>query len=77
MRFFLLCYVIEARNDDLGKTAIEELAKEGLKVNYHQLDIDDINSIKRFADYIKEKHGGLDLLINNAAIAYKVYFFLI
>jgi NAD(P)-dependent dehydrogenase (short-subunit alcohol dehydrogenase family) len=53
--------------------AIAKLEKdEGVKgVKFHQLDIDDISSINRFADYIKSKYGGLDVLINNAAIAYK------
>jgi NAD(P)-dependent dehydrogenase (short-subunit alcohol dehydrogenase family) len=58
----------------LGHKAVEDLAKEGLKVNYHQLDIDNIESIQKCAEYIKSKHGGLDLLVNNAAIAYKVFF---
>jgi NAD(P)-dependent dehydrogenase (short-subunit alcohol dehydrogenase family) len=31
-----------------------------------------VESIRRFADHIRKKHGGLDILINNAAIAFKV-----
>ena len=62
----------KARNEDLGRKALNELEKEGVKVNYHQLDIDDINSINSFAKYLKDKYNGLDILINNAAIAYKV-----
>ena len=58
----------------MGKAALSELNKEGLSPSFHQLDIDDIDSIKAFADYIKEKHGGLDVLVNNAAIAYNVKF---
>ena len=41
-------------------------------VQYHQLDIDDPKSISTFANFIRETHGGLDVLINNAAIAFKV-----
>ena len=31
-----------------------------------------MGSIKKFADYIKTTYGGFDVLVNNAAIAYKV-----
>jgi carbonyl reductase 1 len=62
---------LTARNEADGKKAVEELESEGFKVNFHQLDIDNIDSIKKFASYIKEKYQGLDILVNNAAIAYK------
>lgn len=65
---------LKARSDELGHKAVEDLAKEGLKVSYHQLDIDNVESIQKCTEYIKSKHGGLDLLVNNAAIAYKVFF---
>ena len=45
-------------------------------IQYHQLDIDDTKSISSFAKFIKETHGGLDVLINNAAIAFKVIYFI-
>ena len=41
-------------------------------VRFHQLDIDDQKSIDTFAKYIKDTYQGLDVLINNAGIAYKV-----
>lgn len=63
---------LTSRDESAGKTATEELKKEGYeRVKYHQLDIDDLNSIQRLASFIKEKYNGLDLLVNNAAIAYK------
>jgi len=62
---------LTARNEQLGKAAVEELGKLGHTVAFHQLDIDDTASIDRFAKYIKEMHGGLDVLVNNAAIAFK------
>ena len=49
--------------------AVKDLEEQNIKVNFHQLDIDNQESIDRFAHYIKEKYGGLDVLINNAAIA--------
>lgn len=54
-----------------GEEAVKSLASEGLKANFHQLDIDDLNSIKTAAAYFKEKYGGVDVLVNNAGIAFK------
>jgi carbonyl reductase 1 len=49
--------------------AVKKLEEEdNIKVQYHQLAIDDQQSVDNFASFIKEKHGGLDILINNAAI---------
>jgi len=48
------------------------LEKEGLKPLYHQLDICIAESRDTLAKFIKEKYGGLDVLVNNAGIAYKV-----
>lgn len=42
------------------------------KVKFHLLDLTNVESIRRLADHIKKTHGGLDILINNAAIAFKV-----
>jgi len=62
---------LTARNVDLGNAAVEGLKKEGFHPRFHQLDITDTNSITRLRDYLQEKYGGLDVLVNNAAIAYK------
>lgn len=45
-----------------------------MKPEFHQLDITSKDSISKFADFINTKHGGLDVLVNNAAIAFKVSF---
>ena len=53
----------------MGKKALTEIKNLGISnVKYQQLDITDQKSIDRFAKYIKDTHGGLDVLINNAAI---------
>lgn len=44
----------------------------GLKPKFHQLDVTDQKSLETFHDFIKNKHGGIDVLVNNAAIAYRV-----
>ena len=62
---------LTSRNEERGLAAVEALKKEGIKVHFHQLDIDDETSIIKFAKYIKENHGGIDILINNAGIAFK------
>ncbi len=51
---------------------MENLNKEGLKPNFHQLEIDNNESVVAFANYLKEKYGGLDILVNNAAILLRV-----
>ncbi len=61
-----------ARDLDRGEAAVAALENEGLHPKLHQLDITDTSSIRKLADYLKENYGGLDVLINNAAIAYKV-----
>ena len=60
--------ILSARNETKGKEAAENLKKEGLDVDYHQLDVTDKNSIHQLAEYVKERYGKLDILINNAGI---------
>ncbi|KAK3099682.1 hypothetical protein FSP39_007957 [Pinctada imbricata] len=62
-----------ARNEDLGHQAVMALSDEGLrrKPQFHQLDITDKASIERLRAFLKSKYGGLDVLINNAGIAFK------
>ncbi|XP_032524108.2 carbonyl reductase [NADPH] 1-like [Danaus plexippus] len=57
-----------ARNEERGLEAVRKLNKMGLKPEFHILDVSDKESIKKFADFIKTKHGGLNVLVNNAAV---------
>lgn len=57
-----------ARNVRKGTEAVKKL---GGNVKFHQLDIIDICSVESLKDYIKNKHGGFDILINNAAIMFR------
>lgn len=59
---------LTSRDEDRGKAAVEECKKLGLQPRYHQLDVDDESSVLRFRDHLKDTHGGLDVLVNNAAI---------
>lgn len=59
---------LTSRNEERGLAAVEELKKIGLQPKYHQLDINDESSVLRLRDYLKDTYGGLDVLMNNAAI---------
>ncbi|KAL3880693.1 hypothetical protein ACJMK2_032913 [Sinanodonta woodiana] len=62
---------LTARNEGLGRKAVEDLKKEGLNPLFHQLDISDSTSIQNLKAFLQKQYGGLDVLVNNAAIAYK------
>ncbi|CAH4032796.1 carbonyl reductase [NADPH] 1-like [Pieris brassicae] len=63
---------LTSRDLNRGQNAVAELNKEGLRPKYHQLDITDPKSVEKLRDYLKENYGGIDILVNNAAIAFKV-----
>ncbi|KPI98444.1 Carbonyl reductase [NADPH] 1 [Papilio xuthus] len=63
---------LTSRDEGRGRAAVAELNKLGMKPEYHQLDVTDRPSVARFADHLRQRHGGLDLLVNNAAVANSV-----
>lgn len=63
--------ILTSRSEERGHAAIDQLKTEGLEAKFHQLDIDDYPSVERLRDFLQENYGGLDLLVNNAAIAFK------
>ena len=63
--------VLTSRNEELGREAVKKLEEEGLKPGYCQLDITSSESIENLKKFLVEKYGGLDVLVNNAGIAYK------
>ncbi|XP_050188838.1 carbonyl reductase [NADPH] 1 [Myiozetetes cayanensis] len=64
---------LTARDPGRGQEAVAKLQQEGLRALFHQLDIDDPQSIRALRDFLKEKYGGLNVLVNNAGIAFKVH----
>ncbi|XP_060530837.1 carbonyl reductase [NADPH] 3-like [Cylas formicarius] len=60
---------LTARDVVRGNAAIEKLKILGLNPIFHQLDISDQKSVDTFKDHIKEKHGGINILINNAGVS--------
>ncbi|XP_072938305.1 carbonyl reductase [NADPH] 3-like [Epargyreus clarus] len=65
---------LTARDKTRGEKAVEDLKKEGYNPIFFQLDVTDRDSIKSLAEHLKEKHGGLDILINNAAITVEDFY---
>jgi NAD(P)-dependent dehydrogenase (short-subunit alcohol dehydrogenase family) len=58
-----------ARDEKRGREAAETLKKEGLDVQFLQLDVNDLASQDKAAKFIADKFGKLDILINNAGVA--------
>lgn len=63
---------LTARDVTRGQNAVKQLEDQGLTPKFHQLDVTNENSISVFRDYLQKTYGGLDVLVNNAAIAFKM-----
>jgi NAD(P)-dependent dehydrogenase (short-subunit alcohol dehydrogenase family) len=61
--------LLGARDEKRGLEAAETLKKEGLDVQFLQLDVTDPISQDHAAKFIADKFGKLDILINNAGVA--------
>ncbi|XP_068401867.1 carbonyl reductase [NADPH] 1-like [Eschrichtius robustus] len=68
--------VLTARDAARGPTAVQPVQAEGLCPLFHQLDID-LQCIRALRDFLHKEYGvlgsrGLDVLVNNAGIAFKI-----
>ncbi|XP_076975058.1 carbonyl reductase [NADPH] 3 [Tamandua tetradactyla] len=63
--------VLTARDAARGRAAVQQLQAEGLSPRFHQLDIDDLQSIRALRDFLRKEYGGLNVLVNNAGIAFE------
>jgi NAD(P)-dependent dehydrogenase (short-subunit alcohol dehydrogenase family) len=61
--------LLGARDGQRGKEAAAKLQAEGLDVQFLLLDINDQTTHKAAHDFIEDKFGKLDILVNNAAVA--------
>ncbi|XP_041948002.1 carbonyl reductase [NADPH] 1-like isoform X2 [Alosa sapidissima] len=65
--------ILTARNEKLGQETLQKLKSEGFNnVLFHRLDICDQTSAEGLRKFLDKNYGGLDVLINNAGIAFKV-----
>ncbi|KAJ6688485.1 (+)-NEOMENTHOL DEHYDROGENASE [Salix koriyanagi] len=67
-----LSVILTSRESSAGLEAANVLRELGLSVDFHQLDVLDSLSIKTFAEWIQQTHGGLDVLVNNAGVNYNM-----
>nr|XP_002721300.2 carbonyl reductase [NADPH] 1 [Oryctolagus cuniculus] len=70
-RLFSGDVVLTARDEARGRAAVQQLQAEGLSPRFHQLDITDLQSIRALRDFLRKEYGGLNVLVNNAGIAFK------
>jgi NAD(P)-dependent dehydrogenase (short-subunit alcohol dehydrogenase family) len=61
--------VVAARDSSRGQAAADKLKAEGLDAEFLKLDVRDKNDHTAAADFLANKYGRLDILINNAGIA--------
>ncbi|KAF3441395.1 hypothetical protein FNV43_RR15309 [Rhamnella rubrinervis] len=67
-----LTVVLTSRDTNVGLEAAKVLQEGGLNVFFHQLDVLDPLSINEFADWLQKNYGGLDILVNNAAVNFNI-----
>uniref|UniRef100_A0A4W3JKI5 carbonyl reductase (NADPH) n=1 Tax=Callorhinchus milii TaxID=7868 RepID=A0A4W3JKI5_CALMI len=63
---------LTTQDQAMGQQAVEDLQREGLQPLFHQLDITDRSSIRILRSTMLQEYGGIDVLVNNAGIAFKV-----
>jgi len=60
--------ILTSRDAKKGLQAQKVLAKEGLEVLCHELDVSRRGSVSALARYLNKEHGRVDVLVNNAGI---------
>ncbi|XP_069135785.1 retinol dehydrogenase 12-like [Argopecten irradians] len=65
--------ILACRNLNKAKQAAQEIKEKtgNYNVDYQYLDLSDLTSVRKFAEHINGSEPRLDLLINNAGIAYE------
>ena len=58
-----LTVILTSRDTSVGIEAAKVLQEGGFNVDVHQLDVLDHESISAFINWIKEKYGGIDILV--------------
>ncbi|KAM3387928.1 hypothetical protein ACQJBY_010628 [Aegilops geniculata] len=65
-----LTVVLTARDGERGEAAAAPLRDRGLPVVFRRLDVSDPASVAAFAAWLRDTVGGLDILVNNAAVSF-------
>uniref|UniRef100_A0A0D9W6P5 Short-chain dehydrogenase/reductase n=1 Tax=Leersia perrieri TaxID=77586 RepID=A0A0D9W6P5_9ORYZ len=65
-----LTVVLTARDAERGEAAAALLRDRGLHVVFRRLDVADPGSVRAFAAWLRDAVGGLDILVNNAAVSF-------
>jgi NAD(P)-dependent dehydrogenase (short-subunit alcohol dehydrogenase family) len=60
--------ILTSRDQRMGQKAAQSLAQQGLSVTYFALDVSSVGSIQQFQHVVEQRFGGVDVLVNNAAI---------
>ncbi|MBO9129510.1 SDR family oxidoreductase [Bacillus sp. 165] len=60
--------LLSSRNEDNGKKAVSSLQKQGVDISFVELDVDHMESIQNAVEYVQQRYGRLDVLINNAGV---------
>jgi len=63
---------LTSRDVERGHAAVKLLEEEGLSPKFHQLDIEDGDSIVRIKEMLSTEYGGVDVLVNNAGVSYSM-----
>ncbi len=58
---------LTARDRTRGEEAVRQLRERGLAPLFHPLDVTDEASVAALAETIRSRHGGVDIVISNAA----------
>lgn len=59
---------LAARDRDRGEQAVAQLRAEGLNPVFHPLDVRDTSQVDAAAELLRERHGGVDIVLSNAAL---------
>lgn len=60
--------LLTARNASAGKQAAASLQENGGNVQFHALDVNEQNSVRRLIKFVADHFGRADVLVNNAAV---------
>lgn len=63
--------LLTARDSRRGAAAVEKLKAEGLHPIFHELDVTNLESIEKLKSFIERNFGRVDILVQNAGIAYE------